>query len=332
MEADENLSGRYLMNIKEEIAKVIEAEADALKLLQGRVGNEFEKAVALIRKCRGKLVVIGLGKSGLIGQKISATFSSTGTPAVYLHPVEAAHGDIGIIMKNDVVILISQSGETEEVTDILPALSRLKVPLIAITGKIKSTLGRKSAVVLDSSVAREACPMGLAPTSSTTVQLAIGDALAVVLLKAKGFKKEDFARLHPGGTLGKKLALKVKDVMHSGEAVPAAGENVKLRDGLLEMTRKRFGCTAVVNKKGVMTGIFTDGDLRRLLEKSVNPYSEKMKDVMTRNPVVTSENELAIDALALMQEKKITVLMVPAGNGRLRGVVHLHDIIKLGLV
>lgn len=320
------------MNIREEVKKVINTEIDALKDLASRAGKEFETAVNLLKKCRGKLVVIGLGKSGLIGQKISATLSSTGTPAVYLHPVEAAHGDIGIIMKNDVVILISQSGETEEVTDILPALSRLRVPLIAITGKKNSTLARKSAVVLDSSVPREACPMGLAPTASTTVQLAIGDALAVAVLKMKGFKKEDFARLHPGGTLGKKLALKVKDVMHADAEVPVTGENVKLRDGLLEMTRKRFGCTAIVNNKGIMTGIFTDGDLRRLLEKSVNPYGEKMKDVMNRNPKTISADELAVNALELMEEKKITVLIVPGKNGKPRGVVHLHDIIKLGIV
>jgi arabinose-5-phosphate isomerase len=320
------------MNIRDEIKKVIGAETAALQLLQERAGKEYEKAVSILKKCRGKIVVIGLGKSGIIGQKISATLSSTGTPAVYLHPVEAAHGDIGIIMKNDAVILISQSGETEEMTDILPALIRLKVPLIAITGKLNSTLARKSSAVLDSSVMREACPMGLAPTASTTVQLAIGDALAVVLLKLKGFKKEDFARLHPGGTLGKKLVLKVRDVMHAGEEVPVVGENASLRDGLLEMTRKRFGCTAVVNAKGVMTGIFTDGDLRRLLEKSINPYSEKMKDIMKKNPLTVSGEELAIDALALMEEKKITVLLVPGKNNRLRGIVHLHDIVKLGIV
>lgn len=319
------------MNVRNEIRKVIAAESAALNRLESRIGGEFETAVKILKKCRGKVVVIGLGKSGLIGQKISATLSSTGTPSVYLHPVEAAHGDMGIIMKNDAVILISHSGETEEVTQILPALSRLKVPLIAITGKTGSTLAKRSAVTLDSSVVREACPMGLAPTASTTVQLAIGDALAVALLKIKGFKKEDFARLHPGGSLGKKLVLRVKDLMHTGDAIPQVGENVKLRDGLLEMTKKMFGCTAVTGKKGRMTGIFTDGDLRRLLEKSINPYSEKMKDIMTKNPRVVMENELAVDALALMEEKKITALLVPGKNGRLRGIVHLHDIIKSGV-
>ncbi len=320
------------MKIKDEIRKVIETEASALFLLSKRVGKEFEMAVSLLKKCRGKVVVIGLGKSGLIGQKISATLSSTGTPAVYLHPVEAAHGDIGIIMKTDVVLLISHSGETQEVTEIIPALKRLNVPLIAITGKTNSTLARKSTVVLDSSVAREACPMGLAPTASTTVQLAIGDALAVALLKMKGFKKEDFARLHPGGSLGKKLVLKVRDIMHSGDIVPSVGENAKLRDGLIEITRKMFGCTAVVNGRGVMTGIFTDGDLRRLLEKSGNPYGERMKDIMTKRPKTIMEDELAVDALALMEEKKITVLLVPGRNGKVKGIIHLHDLIKSGVV
>jgi arabinose-5-phosphate isomerase len=319
------------MKVRDEARKVIEIEAAALTALSSRIGTEFEKAASILRKCRGKIVVIGLGKSGLIGQKISATLSSTGAPAVYLHPVEAAHGDMGIIMKNDAVILISQSGETQEVTNIIPALSRLKVPLIAITGGMRSTLARKSSVILDSSVSREACPMGLAPTASTTVQLAIGDALAVALLRMKGFKKEDFARLHPGGALGRKLVLRVKDIMHTGDMVPSVGENTKLRDGLLEMTKKMFGCTAVLNSRGRMTGIFTDGDLRRLLEKSVNPYSESMRDIMTKNPKTVGENELAMDALAMMYEKKITVLLVPDRRGRPRGVIHMHDLLKAGL-
>jgi arabinose-5-phosphate isomerase len=319
------------MNIRDEMQKVIDIESAALSDLFGRVGREFEKAVKIMKKCKGKIVVTGLGKSGLIGQKISATLSSTGTPAMYLHPVEAAHGDIGIIMKNDAVIVISQSGETEEVVDILPSLLRLKVPVIAITGNKSSTLAKKSDAVLDSSVKREACPMGLAPTASTTVQLVIGDALAVALLKLKGFKKEDFARLHPGGALGKKLVLKVKDIMHTGERVPSVTEETRLREGLLEMTRKMFGCTAVVNGRGVMTGIFTDGDLRRLLERNPDPYGEKMKDIMTARPKIAQEDELVMDALASMEEKNITVLIVPDKKGRLKGVIHLHDILKAGI-
>ncbi|HRU39576.1 MAG TPA: KpsF/GutQ family sugar-phosphate isomerase, partial [Candidatus Goldiibacteriota bacterium] len=296
-----------------------------------RAGAEYDRAAAIIRACRGKVVVIGLGKSGLIGQKISATLSSTGTPSVFLHPVEAAHGDMGIIMKNDAALLISQSGETDEVKAIMPALLRLKIPMIVITGNMRSTLAKKANVVISSWVPSEACPMGLAPTASTTAQLAIGDAIAVAVLKMKGFKKEDFARLHPGGALGKKLVLKVDDIMHSGMDIPIVAEKTKLREALLEMTNKRLGCTLVCGPKGKITGIFTDGDLRRLLEKSINPYSEIMSGIMKRKPVYILPSSLAADALAIMEDKKITVLPVIAKNGKPQGIIHLHDLIKAGL-
>jgi arabinose-5-phosphate isomerase len=320
------------MNIKKELKKVFQIELDALALAKSRVDSDFEKAVKILMECRGKVVISGIGKSGLIGQKIAATMSSTGTPSIFLHSTEAAHGDLGIVGKEDVAIVISQSGETGEVIGVLPAVKRFGIPLIAITGKKTSTLARNADCVLDSSVEEEACPMGLAPTASTTVQLAIGDALAVALVKLKGFKKEDFAVLHPGGALGKKLILKVKDIMHTGQLVPCVGENETLQQGLLEMTKKRFGCTAVVDTKGRMKGIFTDGDLRRLLEKNENPYSILMKDVMTKDPKTVGGEELAVRALSIMEKNSITVLMVPDGKGKPVGIMHLHDILKSGVV
>lgn len=318
------------IDIKKEIKKVLKEEATAL--LKCKVDKNFEKAIELILNCKGKVIVIGLGKSGLIGQKISSTFSSTGTPSIFLHPVEAVHGDIGIIMKNDVVIIISQSGETEEVIELLPSLKRLDIPIIAITGKKNSTLAKKSDCVLNSYVEKEACPMGLAPTASTTVQLAIGDSLAVVLLKLKNFKKEDFAMLHPGGSLGKKLILKVKDIMHTGDEVPSVTLNTKLKEAMLVMTNKRFGCTAIVDDKGVIKGIFTDGDLRRLFEKNENPYDLPVKKIMTINPKTIDEEELAVAALSKMEKNSITVLLIPDNKNRLKGIIHLHDILKSGVI
>ncbi len=320
------------MNLKKEIKRVLAIEQSAIGLVKSRVDHNFETAVNFIMNCKGKVVISGIGKSGLIGQKIAATMSSTGTPSIFLHSTEAAHGDLGMVSGDDVAIVISQSGETDEVIGVLPAVKRFGIPLIAITGKKNSTLAKNADCFLDSSVKEEACPMGLAPTASTTVQLAIGDALAVALLKLKKFKKEDFALLHPGGALGKKLVMKVSDVMHTGEAVPQVPETATLQTGLLEMTKKRLGCTAVVNSKGVMTGIFTDGDLRRLLEKHDNPYNQKMSSVMTRKPKSVSADVLAIAALALMQKYSITVLVVPGKNGKPEGVLHLHDLLKSGVV
>lgn len=320
------------MNVRSEIKNTLAIEAAAITALKSRINADYEKAVEYMLACKGKVIIAGIGKSGLIGQKISATLSSTGTPSMFLHPVEAVHGDIGVISKNDVLVVISQSGETEEVLDLLPALKRLKVPIIAITGKKDSALSKNADCVLDSSVRQEACPMNLAPTASTTVQLAIGDGLAVALVKLRGFKKEDFAMLHPGGALGKKLLLKVRDVMHTGETVPSVSEAVSLKEALLEMTKKRLGCTAVVNKAGKMLGIFTDGDLRRMHEKYENPFSLKMKDIMTTNPITIGADELLIKALNIMEEKSITVLMVPDKSGKPEGVVHLHDILKSGVV
>jgi arabinose-5-phosphate isomerase len=320
------------MDINAEVKRVLEIEAGAIESAMDRIDGSYEKAVGIILNCKGKVVVSGIGKSGLIGQKIAATMASTGTPAMFVHPTEAAHGDLGMIMKNDVVILLSQSGETEETLDIIPSLERRSIPIIAITGKKDSALAKASDVVLDSFVDEEACPHNLAPTASTTVQLAIGDALAVALLQVRGFKKEDFAMLHPGGSLGKKLILKVKDIMHAGDDVPKIGMDNTLKEGLLEITKKRFGCTAVTDESGRMAGIFTDGDLRRLMERYANPFEMKMKDIMIKNPKTISPEELAVKALALMEEKAITVLIVPSADGKPEGVIHLHDILKAGIV
>ena len=320
------------MNIKREIEKIIDIEIDSLIDLKKRITDDFIKAIKIINNIKGKVVIAGLGKSGLVGQKISATFSSTGTPSVFLHPVEALHGDIGIITKRDVIIIISQSGETEEVISLLPSLKRLQIPLIAITGKKNSTLAKNSNCILDSSVKKEACPMNLAPTASSIVQLAIGDALAISLLKIKKFKEKDFAFLHPKGSIGKKLLLKVKDLMHTGESMPIVNSTTILKEALLEMTNKRFGCTGVIDKKGKLIGIFTDGDLRRLLEKNENPFGLKMKDIMTKSPKVIAEDELIMKALAMMENNAITVLFIPDKKGKPIGIIHLHDILKSGAV
>lgn len=320
------------MDIEHELIKVLETEAAAITGAINRVGPDFTKAVKLLKSIKGKVVITGIGKSGLIGQKISATMSSTGTPSVYLHSTEAAHGDLGIINSRDAVIIISQSGETDEVLGILPPLERMKIPLISITGKKDSTLAKKSWCVIDSYVKEEACPLGLAPTASTTVQLAIGDALAVALLKLRGFKKEDFAQFHPAGALGKKLLLKVRDLMHTGEEIPVVSPDVSVKEALFQMTKKRFGCTAVASKSGKLEGIFTDGDLRRLVEKHENAYAMQIKKVMTLKPSSTAAGDPVIQALAKMEEKKITVLLVTGKNGKIEGILHLHDVLKSGVV
>lgn len=320
------------MQIEHEIIKVLEIEAAAITNVIGRVGPDFTKAVKLLKSIKGKVVITGVGKSGLIGQKIAATMSSTGTASVYLHSTEAAHGDLGIITSRDAVIIISQSGETDEVLGILPPLERLEVPLISITGKRDSTLAKKSWCVLDSYVKEEACPMGLAPTASTTVQLAIGDALAVTLLKLRGFKRDDFALIHPAGALGKKLLLKVKDLMHTGEKIPVVTPSATVKEALLEMTKKRFGCTAIASKTGRLEGIFTDGDLRRLVEKHENPFSFKISGVMTKQPATASANDLVVQALSRMEEKKITALIVTGKAKKIEGIMHFHDVLKSGVV
>ena len=323
---------------------VVRIEAEALNALADRIAGPmaraFAQAVDLLFCCAGRVVVTGMGKSGLIARKIAATFSSTGTPALYLHPVDALHGDLGMVVRGDVVLALSASGETEEILQLLATLKRVRVPLIAMTGDeiagksaptqsssrgASSTLAAAADVALDCSITQEACSLGLAPTASTTTMLALGDALAVTLSERRGFKEEDFANLHPGGKLGKRLA-RVESLMHSGEALPCVPPETKMPDVIYEMSRKKLGVTAVV-EGGKLVGIISDGDLRRLLEKRGKDVMDLTAgEAMTKDPKTIALGEFAATALALMEEKKITSLMVLDGGGRLEGIVHLHDL------
>ena len=310
---------------------VIRIEAEALRALADRIAGPmsgaFSRAVDLLDACAGRVVVTGMGKSGIIAHKIAATLSSTGTPALFMHPVEALHGDLGMVVRGDVVLALSASGETEEILRLLATLKRLKVPLIAMTcdQAQSSTLAAAADVALDCSVAKEACSLGLAPTASTTTMLALGDALAVVLSEKHGFKEEDFADLHPGGKLGKRLA-RVESLMHSGDALPRVTPRTKIPDVIYEMSSKKLGMTAVVEGEKLV-GVVSDGDLRRLLEKrGKDALDLTAGECMTRNPKTIEGSEFATAALALMEEKKITSLAVVDGNGKLEGIIHLHDL------
>jgi arabinose-5-phosphate isomerase len=311
---------------------VIRKEAEAVLRLEDRIGPQFEKAVEIILDCKGRVIVTGMGKSGLIGRKIAATLTSTGTAAVFLHAAEGMHGDLGIVQRNDCIITISKSGETDEFYLLMPIFKRLGVPIITITGNVDSPLARKSDIVLDVSVDQEACPNNLAPTSSTTASLVMGDALAVALLLKRGFSQDDFAFLHPGGNLGKKLILKVADVMHTGDEIPVVAETTNMKEAILEMTSKRLGVTAVVDGQGQLTGIITDGDLRRLLEKTDKISSLVAGDAMTRKPKTISQEALAAEAVNSMERYSITSLIVTDTEDQLAGIVHLHDLLKAGIV
>jgi len=308
--------------------KTFEIEAAAVLALAGRVGPEFSQAVKLMLTCRGRVVVMGMGKSGHIGRKIAATLASTGTPAMFVHPGEASHGDLGMVTASDVVLAISNSGESTELMAILPVLSRQGVSLIAITGGAKSALAKHACVTLDSSVAQEACPLNLAPTASTTVQLAIGDALAVALLDARGFKEEDFARSHPGGALGRKLLTHVSDVMRSGDAVPQVSLETSFSNLMHEMSLKGLGASAVVDAERRVLGIFTDGDLRRLVEKGVDLRCSKIADVMHANPRTVQDSALAVEAVALMEQYRITSVLVVNSDGVLCGALNTNDLMR----
>ena len=308
--------------------KTFEIEAAAVLALAGRVGPEFSQAVKLMLTCKGRVVVMGMGKSGHIGRKIAATLASTGTPAMFVHPGEASHGDLGMVTASDVVLAISNSGESTELVAILPVLSRQGVSLIAITGGAKSALARHACVTLDSSVAQEACPLNLAPTASTTVQLAIGDALAVALLDARGFKEEDFARSHPGGALGRKLLTHVSDVMRSGDAVPQVRLDTSFSNLMREMSLKGLGASAVVDAEHRVLGIFTDGDLRRLVEKGVDLRCSKVADVMHANPRTVQDRALAVEAVALMEHYRITSVLVVNDDGVLCGALNTNDLMR----
>ena len=314
--------------------QVLQIEAKAIERLVGRINEQFVQAVELILACEGKVVVTGVGKSGIIGQKIASTLASTGTPAFFLHSTEGSHGDLGMLGKKDIVVAISNSGETDELSQILPLIKRYGNKLIALTGKVKSTLARAGDVVLDVSVEEEACPLGLAPTASTTATLAMGDALAVALLEKRGFKKDDFAILHPGGKLGKQLLLKVRDLMHAGDELPMVYEEALMKGALVEITSKRLGVTGVMNKRHELVGVITDGDLRRALERHTDLLERTAGEIMTHNPKSIEADTLAAQAVQQMEEYSITSLFVfdKVGEKTPRGILHLHDLLKAGVV
>ena len=310
---------------------VLRTEASAILSLVDRLDDDFVRAVETLCGCRGRVAVTGMGKSGIICRKIAATLSSTGTAAFFLHPAEAIHGDLGTLRDDDVVVTVSRSGETEEVIRLLESIRRIGARLIALTGNPASTLARAADVILDCSVASEACPMNLVPTASTTAALAMGDALAMTVLVEKGFKPEDFANLHPGGKLGKRLR-RVEQMMSAGEALPVVQLHTAMRDVIYEMSRKKLGMTTVVEKDGRLAGIITDGDLRRKMSTTPNILDLAARDVMTVNPVAIPHTTLAVEAIALMEQRKITSIVVIDGDRRVEGVVHLHDLWRTGMV
>jgi len=306
---------------------VIDTERQAVSALKQRIDGHFVGACQLILACEGRVVVLGMGKSGHIGHKIAATLASTGTPSFFVHPAEAGHGDLGMITRGDVVIALSNSGETAEIITLLPVIKRLDIPLIALTGNPASTLGTAAAACLDVSVAREACPLNLAPTASTTACLVLGDALAIALLEARGFNADDFARSHPGGSLGRRLS-SVRDVMHTGDDIPRVSENTILSRTLLEMSAKGLGMTAVLDEQGEVSGIFTDGDLRRTLDAGFDVHTTTTAEVMTRNPRTIAETCLAAEALRMMEQHRINALLVLDEDQQLAGVLNMHDLLR----
>jgi arabinose-5-phosphate isomerase len=322
------------LDIVEEAKRVLRVEAQSLLDLAGRIDENFSRAVELLYHCKGKVVLMGMGKSGLVGRKIASTFASTGTPSFFLHPAEGLNGDFGMLAKEDLIIAISNSGETRELLEVLPLIKRYGNRLITLTGNMTSTLAKSGDVNLDIHVKEEADPLGLAPTSSTTATLALGDALAVALMGKRDFKKEDFAILHPGGVLGKKLLLRVEDLMHVGKAFPMVSEKALMKDAVFEITSKRLGVTAVCNTEGHLVGVITDGDLRRALEKFSDLFNRKASEVMTRNPKWIEKDALAAKAVQRMEEYSITSLFVfdKAGDKVPVGIIHLHDLLKAGVV
>jgi len=312
--------------------KALEIERNALEALMPRVGDEFVHACQVMLKCTGRVIVTGMGKSGHVGGKIAATLASTGTPSFFVHPGEASHGDLGMVTRQDVVLALSYSGETAELLAIVPLIKRLGAPLIAMTGKPGSTLARMAEVHLDVSVAQEACPLNLAPTASTTATLAMGDALAVALLEARGFSENDFAMSHPGGSLGKRLLLKIQDLMHTGERVPKVSADTPLMEALVVISRKGFGLTAVVDADDTLLGVYTDGDLRRTLDHpGVDFRKARVGEVMTKGGKVAHADQLAAEAVNLMEKHKITALLVTDGRQKVVGVLHMHDLLRAGV-
>lgn len=311
---------------------VLEIERDAVDALIQRIDADFVHACELLHACRGRIVVTGMGKSGHIGSKIAATLASTGSPAFFVHPGEASHGDLGMITREDVVLALSYSGETAELLTLIPIIKRQGVPLVAMSGRPESSLAREADVHLNIAVAKEACPLNLAPTASSTATLAMGDALAVALLDARSFSAEDFARSHPGGTLGRRLLVHVSDLMRQGEQLPRVASGAPLAEALLEVTRKGMGMTAVTDEAGRILGVFTDGDLRRALDRNVDMHGTLVDEVMTRGPKTVDANALAAEAVALMEKYSITALLVSDETGRLSGALHMHDLLRAGVI
>lgn len=311
---------------------VIDTELASIAALRPRINDDFARACELMLACEGRVVVTGMGKSGHIGGKIAATLASTGTPAFFVHPGEASHGDLGMITPKDVVLALSNSGETGEILTIVPIIKRLGVPLITLTGKPGSTLAQEATINLDVAVDKEACPLGLAPTSSTTVSLVMGDALAVALLEARGFTEQDFALSHPGGSLGRRLLLHVEDIMHTGERIPKVGAEASLSDALVEMTRKNLGMTAIVDDNDRVLGVYTDGDLRRTLDHNIDVHEARISEVMTRGGKSTGARVLAAEVLKMMEDHKINALLVVDDDNHLVGALNMHDLLRAGVV
>lgn len=310
--------------------RVIQTELASIHQLSSRINADYAEACRILLKCQGRVILIGMGKSGHIARKIAATLSSTGTPSYFIHPAEANHGDLGMVLGNDVVIAISNSGETQEILTLLPMIKSFKLPIIAMTGKPNSTIAKNATIHLDISVEKEACPLGLAPTSSTTAALVMGDAIAITLLEARGFQANDFARYHPGGILGRRLLLRVNELMYSGKQLPVVDEHCLLSEALIEITQKSLGMTTVVNENNLLRGIFTDGDLRRSLDQNLDIHQTCIATVMTKNCVTISPGMLAVDALEIMKEYKITSLVVVEKEKPV-GVVHMHALLRVGI-
>lgn len=326
------LKPKEMADIIASAKRALKTESDSVAALIDRVDSSFAYVVDLIDRCPSHLIVTGMGKSGLIGKKIAATFSSIGIPAFFLHAAEGSHGDVGLISRGDVVIAISNSGETEEVLRLLPTISRVKASLVALTGNANSTLAKRSDYMLDVSVKEEACTLGLVPTASTTAALAMGDALALALLEKRGFKEEDFAQNHPGGSLGRKLLTTVNDLMHTGGAIPKVYEDSKIYDVITEISRKGFGTTLVVDRSDCIKGIITDGDLRRLIEAKRDVSSTRAIEIMNPNPKIIKKDNMATKAVQIMEEHSITSLVVTDDKVHIEGIIHLHDLLKAGIV
>lgn len=321
-----------MKNFKQLALNVINIEQQAIAELTQYIDDDFAKACELMFSCRGRVIVIGMGKSGHIGGKIAATLASTGTPSFFVHPGEASHGDLGMVTIDDVILTISNSGETGEVLAIIPVLKRIGAKIIAMTGKPDSTLAKLADTHVCVKVSQEACPLGLAPTSSTTATLVMGDALAVALLNARGFTADDFALSHPGGSLGKRLLLRLADIMHKDERLPTVVESAKIKDALVEMSLKGLGMTAVVNAQNKLVGLFTDGDLRRILDAEINIHQDSITSVMTKQPLVAKQDMLAAEALKIMEDKKINGLIIVDENNHPIGAMNMHDLLKSGVL